>query len=322
MVSGTAYNYNIQGRDFYHNNVQTLATSLSDLSVEIVNKTSGDVIATGGIADHASNGVYTASVTPTTAGEYYLNIMHSGLHFDDSPYSIKIDAAAATNAAKSNFTGLATSYKTGDTFSVTISANDLNTNLRTASTAETFVVTLTEDTSSTAHTLTANSNSDGTYTATHVFSVVDTYTLTITFGGTAINGSPKTAIQVEHGLVQAKESDLVSSSTPLRAGDMNIFKIQAQDYYGNVVVNTNEYFGYLIRHDTTLVETEASINYNFELYEASFNLTDAGTYSSVIRLDQEQGLLARYYKTTDFTSLVESLNRNDLDSEKYTKIDS
>lgn len=74
LVSGTASTYNIQGRDFYHNNVDTLATSLSDLSVEIVNKTNGDVIATGSIVDHASAGVYTASVTPTTAGDYYLNL--------------------------------------------------------------------------------------------------------------------------------------------------------------------------------------------------------------------------------------------------------
>jgi hypothetical protein len=93
------------------------------------------------------------------------------------------------------------SYQTGDTFKVVISANDLNTNLRTDSIAETFVVTLTEDTSSTVHTLTVTSNSDGTYTGTHLFQNVDTYTLAITFGGTAINGSPQTAISVAHGLV-------------------------------------------------------------------------------------------------------------------------
>ena len=87
------------------------------------------------------------------------------------------------------------------------------------------------------------------------------------------------------------------------------------------MVNTNELFGFLIRHDDTLKETEASINYNFELYESSFNLTDAGDYTSVIRLDQEQGLVGRYYKTTDFTSLVDTLARNDLDGEKYTQVD-
>ena len=201
LVSGTAYSYNIQGRDFYHNNVVTLASTLSDLTVEIVNKTNGDVIATGSIADHASAGVYTATVTPTTAGEYYLNFKHSGLHFDDSPYAITISAAATTSAIKSNFTGVIDSYQTGDTFKVVISANDLNTNLRTDSNAETFVVTLTEDTSSTVHTLTVTSNLDGTYTGTHLFQNVDTYTLAITFGGTAINGSPQTAISVAHGLV-------------------------------------------------------------------------------------------------------------------------
>jgi hypothetical protein len=140
--------------------------------------TNGDVISTGSITDLAANaGVYEAIITPTTAGDYYINIMHSGLHFDDSPYQITVSPAGTTNAATSNFTGILDLYETGESMEIVIAANDLNTNLRTASTAETFVVTLTEDTSATAHALTPVSNSDGTYSVSHTFSVVDTYTL-------------------------------------------------------------------------------------------------------------------------------------------------
>lgn len=74
-------------------------TSLSDLSVEVVNKTNGDVISTGSIVDHASDGVYTASITPTTSGDYYLSLKYGGLHFDKSPYEVTISPAGTTIAA-------------------------------------------------------------------------------------------------------------------------------------------------------------------------------------------------------------------------------
>lgn len=50
------------------------------------------------------------------------------------------------------------------------------------------------------------------------------------------------------GLVQAKESALVASSATVVAGTINVFKIQSKDYYGNVVVNTNELFGYVFKN--------------------------------------------------------------------------
>lgn len=84
---------------------------------------------------------------------------------------------------------------------MTINANDLNTNLRTASTAETFVATLTEVTSTATHTPAITANGDGTYSFTHLFQVVDDYTLDIKFSSTAIDGSQLSGIVVTEGLV-------------------------------------------------------------------------------------------------------------------------
>lgn len=66
--------------------------------------------------DAAGNGIYKVAITPTTAGDYYLNIKHSDLHFDDSPYEITVSTDSSTSAAHSNFTGINAdkAYKTGE----------------------------------------------------------------------------------------------------------------------------------------------------------------------------------------------------------------
>lgn len=42
------------------------------------------------------------------------------------------------------------------------------------------------------------------------------------------------------------------------------------------------------------------MEYLFGLYEATFNLPIVGKYSGIIRLLQNGGLKATYYKTVDF----------------------
>jgi len=62
----------------------------------------------------------------------------------------------------------------------------------------------------------------------------------------------------------------------------------------------------------------ASMEYLFGLYEATFSLGKVGSYSGIIRLLQNGGLKATYYKTIDFQSPVNSLSTFDHTGTKYT----
>lgn len=49
---------------------------------------------------------------------------------------------------------------------------------------------------------------------------------------------------------------------------------------------------------------EAQIEYLFSLYSATFMLTTASDYSTIVRLTQQGGLVATYYETTDFLAPI------------------
>jgi len=51
----------------------------------------------------------------------------------------------------------------------------------------------------------------------------------------------------------------------------------------------------------------------FGLYQATFSLPLVGSYSGVIRLTQNGGLRATYFRTVDFQSPVYLLHTNDND---------
>lgn len=121
-------------------------------------------------------------------------------------------------------------------------------------------------------------------------------------------GSPVLNIDVLHGLVQARYSDLLEEYSPLIAGETTQWKIQAKDIYENIVLGTEERFSLQIRDmlvPDMEVLYEAQIEYLFSLYSATFALTKASDYSAVVRLTQKGGLLATYYETTDFLAPIE-----------------
>lgn len=86
----------------------------------------------------------------------------------------------------------------------------------------------------------------------------------------------------------------------LVAGNTYTWKIQAQDLHKNVVLGSDELFSLTLRSDET--EMQASILYNFEYYQAQFALTRAAEYHAMVGLIQRGGLLATYYRTTNFQS--------------------
>ena len=77
-------------------------------------------------------------------------------------------------------------------------------------------------------------------------------------------------------------------------------------------------FEYEIMNTITGAITQASIKYLFQLYEAEFALNQAGTYSSIIKLNQQGGLVATYYRTIDFQGAVNTLPLYDHNGGFYT----
>lgn len=110
--------FEIQGRDYYSNNVLTLISSISDARVEIFDATTNELVSVGTIEDHATfAGVYVVKYTPTQAGDFDLSVTIEGLHIQDSPFSIQIATESVTDAGSSTLVLVSeckTQHKAGD----------------------------------------------------------------------------------------------------------------------------------------------------------------------------------------------------------------
>jgi hypothetical protein len=67
---------------------------------------------------------------------------------------------------------------------------------------------------------------------------------------------------------------------------------------------------------------QAEIEYLFSIYHATFDLETASTYSCIIQLLQQGGLLATYYETTSFQAPLNDLPSYDHLLKFFTQIDS
>jgi len=102
-------------------------------------------------------------------------------------------------------------------------------------------------------------------------------------------------------------------SNLLVAGSSHTWKIQAKDLYQNVVLDSNERFSLEIKdlHSGEVHIIDAV--YRFKLYETSFSLARASSYSAIVRLIQRGGLVATYYRTTDYQAAYEQVESHDHD---------
>ena len=80
-------------------------------------------------------------------------------------------------------------------------------------------------------------------------------------------------------------------------------------------------FQLLITDKASYQVVAADISYSFSLYNAQFFLTQAGTYSAIVRLRQYGGLIETYYKTVDFQSPHYWKDLHDQNGGKYTQVD-
>ena len=163
-----------------------------------------------------------------------------------SPNSIIVAPNQETSAVKSGFIGTRPSYVTGESVQVTITARDQFSNLR-FSTDDTFNMYLTGQSSNTQYgpiTATPIAGQPGNYTASFLIEKVEAYTIQVKLGTSAhIAGSPVTNVNVFASDVQAKYSELFYKQPVIVAGVSQVWKIEARDYFQNVVVGTEDLFG-------------------------------------------------------------------------------
>jgi hypothetical protein len=196
------------------------------------------------------------------------------------------------------FTGVLSTYVTGETVRITATARDEFENLRLNIESE-FTLKVIGLHTGNEYEATSTPLGHGDYLLTFMFEVVDDYQLRVLLNDEDIVGSPTAEVVVHPSDVQAKYSRL--SGVPaedLVAGNTYTWHIQAQDLHENVVLDSAERFSLTLRSADT--EEQASILYNFEYYQAQFTLTSASEYAAMVGLIQRGGLLATYYRTTNF----------------------
>lgn len=234
MIAGTEYSLKIQGRDFYSNNlvdVLAAAVGTDHIALYTYRKMESDtempVVSVEGVfTDDTDDGVYIVTVTLTKAGEYDLAIRLLGLDVPFDVETVTVEPKPLSVPQTSNFTGVNEFYYTGDLIEITVDARDEFTNFRYDSAADDFELTLTGQTSGTVYgPFSFTDNTDGTYSVSFMFEIVEAYTVSVTLGGTDVVGSPIPNVDVFHGHVQAYYSDLVSSETPITAGLTYVWQI-------------------------------------------------------------------------------------------------
>jgi hypothetical protein len=80
-----------------------------------------------------------------------------------------------------------------------------------------------------------------------MFTKVEAYTLDLILDDVSedhIVYSPITNIDILHSDVQAYYTELILKSSVITAGETHTWQIEAQDFYENVVVGTDELFGF------------------------------------------------------------------------------
>lgn len=142
------------------------------------------VVVDAAITDDTSPGVYFVSVTLTKAGKYNLSIMLRGLEVPTGLTEIEVLPALNTIALTSNFTGVKEPYITGQKVILTIWARDTFENLRKASVADVFTLTVTGMYTGTDYgNHEAVSLGQGLYTVDYMFEIVEAYKIEVKFGG-------------------------------------------------------------------------------------------------------------------------------------------
>ena len=323
--AGSVIVIQVQGRDYYGNNAETLISSITSKSATLKHLAT-NTEATATFTDGAT-GAYDVEFTPTMSGAHELSIIIENEHISGSPFSINVNPGSTTNAPVTTITDFEFSYKAGESIEFTIESRDVNGNIREDST-DVFDVTLVNADSSITLTPTAVANGNGTYSVSQKITEIGTYTLTVQLSAVEVAQSPYVGIVVTPDDIAAVKSYFSTFEQSVTAGTSYIYKVQARDISCNGVTRDDEYhqfFVSLFNTDTHEV-TQHNLTYKFGVYEANLSFSNAGTYEAALGLISNGGLRASYYQTISFYDLYDSrvplYYHGEIGPQYYTQIDS
>jgi hypothetical protein len=175
--------------------VNLLAVAITDYTLEFRNRDTNETVSTGTIVDNplpSSNGAFRVFFTPTLAGKFNMYIKFNGLDVDSSPYEVTVSPAGLTHAPSSTIVNINSMvHTTGDYIVFVIESRDLNSNLRNTSTTDVYSVKLIGESSATIYTAsTPVANNNGTYTASFMFTIAESYTLKVQLNGVDLKDTP------------------------------------------------------------------------------------------------------------------------------------
>jgi hypothetical protein len=193
-TAGTLSSFDIQGRDFYSNNlIVSLSTAVTDYKLEFRDLLTNETVHTGTIVDHASGlGAFHLTFTPILSGTFDLHIILNGLHVDSSPYRVSVQPALATHAPSSTIVDINSMvHATGQYLRFIIESRDQFRNLRNSSVQDVYVVTLIGSIDGLTYTApTPAANKNGTYSASFMFTIAQNYIVNVKLAGVHVKDSP------------------------------------------------------------------------------------------------------------------------------------
>lgn len=314
-IAGTQFTFNLQTRDMYYNNL--LITSITSVSLQAIGPATviGDLIST-------ANGVFQGGITMTIVGTYSLILAIDGLNVQNMQ-TVTTFPGTVTAATQSNIVLLTTQSRAGNLITATIYSNDLYSNLRTNS-DDIFVVTVISTTSVAVSTNIKNNN-NGSYTVSFTPTLIGTYTVTATLFSTSIGSSGGTVTITQTTLSGNKS--LFSTYTSQTAGSGSL-TIVPKDLYGNSISNLRSSLGVQYFYADFQGPQNKVILASFQDFSfLNINLaqiTLSGTYSILLSLVQQGGLVGFYYSDNQFLNLQKTLNYYNFNSKNpdfYTAID-
>lgn len=295
LTVGVTYTFTVQARDVYGNLDDGGNTGFYTADLEEV-----DTSATtnGLVATDIGSGAFTIDLTPTLVGtNSLLSFYLSGTDIYGSPFTVQVlPGSVDANSCTSDLSTPAT-WTAGETQTFTITAKDAQSNSLTSG-GETFVVAGTGPATTNG---VVTDNGDGTYSVSFTPTTAGAWTITISLGGTTINGgSAYTSITVEAASASAADCTIVGGIPTPVGGVADTIVVQAVDVYSNSHSADGEAFYVVITDVSDSSTSRATITGNGDgTYTLGFTVA-TGSYQVAILLAEAvgsdtNGLTGTYY---------------------------
>lgn len=296
VQAGGEFRFQVQMRDFYHNNV--IMTELKDYDLTAVSNE--EVIGSAVVED----GVVVAVFNPVLTGVYKIVFNVSSQLIDELP---DFKVLPSNISYTTSYISSVSATTTGSTVTVLISTKDDYENMLAGGLSLTYSI---KGKTSLSGKLTDSQN--GSYTLSFTPLLVDTYSISVLHEGNQI-GSSRT-LTVTNSNVRGLYSTLNSVSSVI-AGKGSL-SITSRDLGGNSVSNPvnslfmgSQYYYVNISGNQNLT-VRASFTDLTAYRIALTTLTATGTYSVTLALMEENGLTGFYYRDNEFKGLYKNFDYN------------